>query len=89
MKNRVCEQMHKAETDNLIFRVWITANQDFVVDSTELDNLGDLLDSFHGLAATNDNMVMVLSKIESLPNIAAAEVLDRNGNGLLLYPDWN
>ena len=34
-------------------------------------------------------MIDALNKIEQLPNIAAAEVLDKTGNGLLLYPDWH
>lgn len=86
MPNRVCEQMVRFAGNNLIIRVWVTANQNFDV---ETKTLRDLMETFKLTQATPENMRMVICEIEKLDNIAAAEVLDRNGDGLLLYPDWN
>jgi len=86
MPNRVCEQMVRFVADNLTIRVWITANQNFDVDTKPLR---DLISTFKLTQSTQSNMRMIICEIEKLDNIAAAEVLDQNGNGLLLYPDWN
>ena len=86
MPNRVCEQMVKVVADNMVFRVWVTADQDFNVDTRPVKFL---LNTFKLSQATHENMRSILCEIEKLDNIAAAEVLDNNGNGMLLYPDWN
>lgn len=67
-------------------RVWVTADQNFEVDTSQIQTL---LTNFHDAPVTTANMSMVICEIEKLNNIAAAEVLDHNGNGILLYPDWN
>jgi len=76
--------MVKSVGDYLTFRVWVTANQQFQV---EISELVDLLDSFKDLPETE--AVSCLEKIEKLDNIAAVEVLNSVGQGYLLYPDWN
>lgn len=86
MKNRVCEQMLRFEGDYLNFRVWVTANQNFETDTKELKSL---IASFRSLESSNDNMKKIICEIEKLKNIAAIEILEKNGNGILLYPDWN
>ena len=86
MKNRVCERMIKYTGRYLTTRVWVTADQNFEVDTSQLQTM---LSNFHDTSATTTNMSMVISEIEKLDNIAAAEVLDSHGNGILLYPDWN
>lgn len=84
MKNRVCERMVKFQGDHLTFRVWVTANQQFQVG---ISDIVDLLNSFKELPETEARSC--LEKIEELDNIAAAEVLNTDGQGYLLYPDWN
>lgn len=86
MPNRVCEKMVRFDGANLICRVWVTANQNFEVDTKKIN---EVLSVFQLTQATHDNMKIIITEIEKLDNIAAAEVLDKNGNGILLYPDWN
>lgn len=86
MANRVCERMIKFDGKYITCRVWVTANQDFQVNVNEINAV---MSTFRLTQATEDNMKMIICEIEKLKNIAAAEVLDKNGNGLLLYPDWN
>ena len=89
MKNKVCEQMYKTEHDYLIFRVWISSDKNYYVNTENLLSIKTLLNSVKHTLASHENMIDALNKIEQLPNIAAAEVLDKTGNGLLLYPDWH
>ncbi len=90
MTNRVCEVMQRIECKNLVFRLWITADQNFYIDTDAFHDFKKrFLDSFFSIESTKDNMTLALSDIETFPNIAAVEVLDKKGNGLLLYPDWN
>lgn len=86
MPNRVCEQMVRFVGKYLVIRVWVTANQQFEVDTTELKSL---LSTFSLTPATEANMKMIICAIEKLKNIAAAEILNTDGEGILLYPDWN
>lgn len=90
MANRVCEIMHRIECNHLVFRLWITADQNFSIDTDAFhDFKKHFLDSFFAVEPTKDNMVLALLGIEKFPKIAAVEVLDKKGNGFLLYPDWN
>jgi hypothetical protein len=90
MANRVCEIMHRIECEHLVFRLWITADENFRIDEDTFYDLKKVfLDSFFSIEPTKENMTLALLKIEKFPNIAAVEVLDKLGNGLLLYPDWN
>jgi alpha-N-acetylglucosamine transferase len=86
MPNRVCEKMVRCDGVNLTCRVWVTANQNFEADTKKIN---EILSVFKLSQPTEDNMKIIISEIEKLDNIAAAEVLDKNGNGILLYPDWN
>lgn len=85
--NRVLETMTRVEIDNFIVRVWRTSDR-FNLGDSNID-IVDTINSFSAMPKTTENMYLLLSKIEELPNIAAAEILDKNGNGVLLYPDWN
>ena len=81
--NRVCERMIKYVGKHLIFRVWVSADQNFNVDC---DPIHQLLNSFHD----ENNMKFAICELEKLENIAAVEILDiNNNNGILLYPNWN
>jgi hypothetical protein len=78
--------MVKFAGQNLTVRVWVTADQNFNVDTQGLESL---IKNYSTTESTLENMRSLIQQIESLDNIAAAEVLDSNGNGILLYPDWN
>ena len=86
MKNRVCERMVRFAGKYLVIRVWVTANQEF---ETDVAKLKSLLSTFTLTPATEANMKMIICAIEEFENIAAAEILNLDGEGILLYPDWN
>jgi hypothetical protein len=78
--------MVKVIGDQLIFRVWVTADQNFEVDVKKLEQV---LESFKMIDASEENIKLAICKIEKLDNIAAVEILNNQGNGILLYPNWN
>ena len=84
--NRVCERMVKVIGDQLIFRVWVTADQNFAVDIKKLEQV---LESLKMIDASEENIKLAICEIEKLDNIAAVEILNNQGNGILLYPNWN
>lgn len=85
-KNRVCERMIRKVGKHLTFRVWVTADQDFYVDTTKIEQT---LESITTLQYSKEDLNEAISAIEKLDNIAAFEILNTLGNGILLYPDWN
>jgi hypothetical protein len=78
--NRQYESMTKVVKGDLVVRVWRTEtsftggeNDDIIVAINKTD------EDYHALSIA----------LDSLPDIAAYEILDKNGNGALVYPDWN
>jgi hypothetical protein len=84
--NRVCERMIKCVGNELTFRVWVTADQEFNVDTSKLQQM---LESLKSIAYSEENIKYAICNIEKLDNIAAIEILNNYGNGILLYPNWN
>lgn len=84
--NRVCERMVKFTGDQVVFRIWVTADQNFRVDLSELNKL---LDSLKKTEASENSIQKAICEIEKLDNIAAIEILTKEGDGILLYPNWN
>ncbi len=82
MKNRVYESMTRVRVNGYAVRVWR--------DEPELA-AGDNHDIVRALTfAPRDAMAADLIRIvEMLPRVVAVEVLDADGNGILLYPDWS
>ena len=91
--HRVYESMTRLvlETmrDRTVIRVWrdepvFRAGPDQeVVDHCATMPARDPTDSFQTYAQ------VIVHHVAALPRIAAIEVLDANGNGGLLYPDWS
>lgn len=90
MANRVYERMVKFVGENVDIRVWVTADGNFEAD---IEKVYLLLTSFVSSDSDLDSLKKIMSSIErSWPFnkcAAAIEVLDKKGNGILLYPDWN
>lgn len=84
--NRVCERMVKFVGDEVVFRIWVTADQNFYVDLSELNSL---LDSLKKTDSSEHSIQQAICQIEKLNDIAAIEILTKEGNGILLYPNWN
>jgi len=84
--NRVCERMIKCVGNEMTFRLWITSDQNFNVDITKINQV---LESLKSIAYSEENIKYAICNIEKLDNIAAVEILNNQGNGILLYPNWN
>jgi hypothetical protein len=78
--------MIKYVGNELTFRVWVTADQHFNFDTSKLQQV---LESLKSIAYSEENMKYAICNIEKLDNIAAVEILNNQGNGILLYPNWN
>lgn len=72
--------MTKVVKGNLTIRVWRTESDFGPKDNNDIKVALTLVDEDYGL---------ISNAIDALPNIAAYEVLDKEGNGSLVYPDWN
>jgi hypothetical protein len=78
--------MIKYVGNEMTFRLWITADQNFNVD---ISKINQVLESLKLIAYSEENMKYAICNIEKLDNIAAVEILNNQGNGILLYPNWN
>lgn len=84
--NRVCERMIKCIGDEMTFRIWVTSDQNFNVDISKLEQV---LASLKTISYSEENMKYAICNIEKLDNVAAIEILNNQGNGILVYPNWN
>jgi len=78
--NRQYESMTKVVKDHLIVRVWRT-EQEFTT--------GNNSDIKAAIVLANADPQSISEILDTFPNIAAYEILDKDGNGALVYPDWN
>lgn len=84
--NRVCERMIKCIGDEMTFRIWVTSDQNFNVDISKIEQV---LASLKMISYSEENMKYAICNIEKLDNVAAIEILNNQGNGILVYPNWN
>lgn len=77
-KNRIMESMTRIEKTNYIVRVWRKE------ESLRPCDNADIIRATAGIEERTD----LIEAIEALPRVEAIEVLDRFGNGVILYPDW-
>jgi len=80
MKNRQYESMTKVVKNNLTVRVWRT-EQEFTT--------GNNSDIYAAIVLANDDPQSISEILDTFTNVAAYEILDKDGNGALVYPDWN
>ena len=80
--NRVYESMTRHYVGAYTVRVW---RDEKSLEPGNNDDIRAALD-YAPLNATAPDLVAL---VEALPRVVAVEVLDDDGNGILLYPDWN
>lgn len=90
MKNKQYEAMRKFTVNDLTVRLWITV--DDPKKTYDPDTIATVVENALAKDGTNDP-AKALGIIESVNDhfqgeIAAAEALDRDGCGCLIYPDW-
>lgn len=78
--NRQYESMTKVVRGDLVIRVWRT--------ETKFTS-GDNEDIKAAITLTPSNYEAISEVLDTFPDIAAYEILDKDGNGALVYPDWN
>ena len=84
---RVYELMRRVSVGPLTIRLWIDA------DAALCEQCEEQADELALCAATladeeDEPMVLAEKLANTLRNLNAVEVLDDNGNGGLVYPDW-
>lgn len=85
MKNRVYESMTRVKSQGWTVRVW--RDEPNLEAAIAPDNL-DIERVVKGVSYRGFSVSNLIRELEALPCIAAIEVLDADGNGTLLYPDW-
>ena len=82
-KNRVVEMMFRRELKNFVVRHWID------IDFLDYVQLGAVLDDHDDDIPGSLSLSDIAEDVAALPGITAVEVLDRDGNGVVVYPDWH
>jgi hypothetical protein len=82
LENRVYESMTRVQAGRFSVRVW---REEKCLEPQSNDDLRAALEAAP-LDATAPDLIAIA---EALPRVVAVEVLDDDGNGILLYPDWN
>jgi len=79
--NRQLESITKGTTERFTVRVWRTE------DSLDGINNSDIQSEIKKCHYYQTHQ-QVAEDLEKFPRVAAVEVLDTNGNGIVVYPDW-
>lgn len=93
MANPVYESMTRVERDGVAVRVWRTEADGKRKDTSDLREVIERVlsrgawwdDQEHPQQLTQE----LLEELALIPAVAAIEVLDARGNGVVFYPDWN
>lgn len=83
-KNRVVESMTKVYYEGWTIRVWRTESpvvSDFAYPNGDIEN--------NLKAVKPDGVHEIAAVLDRLGFIAAYEILDHRGNGVVVYPDWS
>lgn len=84
--NRQLESMTRVEIGPITVRVWRTETDLSKVDNADINNLANTLWVNMRHKPRPEELA---AEFEKLPRIAAVEVLNLKGDGVLIYPDWN
>jgi hypothetical protein len=89
--NRQYESMTRFVVAGLTIRVWCEEREFRAGPNQEvLRRLKDGLPSdahLRALGAT-DRVYLISRELDALPNVSAYEILDEQGHGAIIYPDW-
>jgi len=80
MKNKVIEKIIKVVSDKFTVRVWRDVTEN-VHDNN--DDINKAVDNYRG--TTQETLAEIIGRLN---DVAAVEVLDKDGQGTILYPDW-
>lgn len=80
--NILRESMTRAITMDFSVRVWREEAIDAEVDHRHLESI------IQGLNLVGDTPIEFAKRLIGMSNVNAVEVLDKRGNGTVLYRDW-
>lgn len=84
MTKRILESMTKVYLDDgTVVRVWRQEPLEYEPSESTNNSLKDLVFTLEGMPPRKMADVLI-----SQPDINAVEVLDDNGNGIVLYSEW-
>lgn len=96
MKNRCVETMTKMRFHHLFVRVWSNCEQPeltlmgfFGPDERVIDIVEQVInsDQHKGISGYCD-IELLRDELEKLEHVAAYEIVDSEGQGIVVYPDW-
>jgi len=93
MRNPIAETMSQLRVRNFKVRVWCSAEEDdFGPDdnvSLKLAKLDQEATTGNHIFLADDSLIeLIKTNLQSVPNVAAYEILNEHGDGIVIYPDW-
>lgn len=86
-KNRQYESMTKLKVLGYTVRLWREEPDPSEVDNSDIIRLGKELDD--GIYVQPPSAGWIAEMFSTVKRSAAVEVLNQDGNGVLIYPDWH
>lgn len=83
--NRRYESMTRVQHGGLTVRVWRTEESHTYGPNEEIEKT---IRSVHIWPNPHSTSLLISRALDGLPNIAAYEILDGEGHGAIVYPDW-
>jgi hypothetical protein len=84
-RNPVVESMYRFTLQNFTVRLWVNRYDQLYFH----DDHNNYIKTADSLWQADTKIEIVEAFTNSHPDIAAIEVLDISGNGVVYYPDWN
>ena len=93
MKNRCVEMMTKMEFHHLYVRVWSNCEQPDLAlanfmgpDERVVKVITDVMEV--RFLTLTESLEYLRDELENLDHVAAYEIVDSEGQGVVVYPDW-
>ncbi len=87
--NTVLESMTRLEVCGRVIRIWRDEKNLSYIDNSDLETHADKIRAAFAPGAIGPTSAELLKGFAAFNRVSAVEVLNENGCGLLLYPDWN
>lgn len=80
MPNRIYESMTRVQLGEYTIRVW-------QIEKGTITNGPDRYIT-EALNVCPPSVLLISETLDQFPDVSAYEILDANGNGAIVYPDW-
>ena len=83
MKNRIYESMTRVQLTEFTIRVWATETAAYPGPRMEI------VEAIHRISPRGSFFrERIIETLDAFPDVSAYEILDAQGNGCIVYPDW-